>query len=150
MQTPIAHQMICHVQMEGMPKSQVLISLGLPNRVLPMTAPGPTPKKNHTKAKIHATGTKLLFSCGTPLWARKKSWNLFLCAASSAFCVKNEMAIATGRLNSIPQKAECNVRGQRPQASMPNQDTPILSVIITAISPKTKPTTTPVLVSQGK
>ena len=60
MNTPSAHHRSCQAQMDGIPNVQVAKSFGLPKIVLPITAPGPIPKKNHTSVMIHATGTRPL------------------------------------------------------------------------------------------
>ena len=57
---------ICHAQIDGIPNIHVTGSVGLPNIQLPITAPGPIPKKNHNKVIIQAKGIKFLFSGGRP------------------------------------------------------------------------------------
>ena len=55
-----------------MPKIQVDASVGLPNIVFPITAPGPIPKKNQSKVTIQAVGIRLFLESGSPAYSLKK------------------------------------------------------------------------------
>ena len=49
---------MCHAQIEGIPKVQVVASFGDPKISLPITAPGPIPKNNQAIVIIHAAGLR--------------------------------------------------------------------------------------------
>ena len=56
---------------DGIPNIQVVGFVGSPKIQLPITAPGPIPKKNHNKVIIQAIGTKFFFSedfCSLPTY----------------------------------------------------------------------------------
>jgi len=50
---------MCHAQIDGIPKVQVVISFGDPKISFPITAPGPIPKNNQAIVIIQAAGFKL-------------------------------------------------------------------------------------------
>ena len=60
--TPKSQNRICQAHIDGIPNTHVFGSRGLPKIQLPITAPGPIPKKNHNKVIITAVGTNLHFS----------------------------------------------------------------------------------------
>ena len=66
MPTPSAHHKMCQAQMEGMPNTHVAASFGLPKIVLPMTAPGPMPKKNQAIVMPQAQGIRGFLLSGSP------------------------------------------------------------------------------------
>ena len=148
MKTPIAHHRICHAQIDGTPNIQLSGSFGAPNAVLPITAPGPMANRNQTTASAQARGTRRRFSSGRPACSRRKSWKTILCLRSDSSCVTADTAMATPRLNRMPQPAEWIVSGQRPHASIPSC-WPMDSVAVTATRPAARPRVTPARVSQG-
>ena len=100
---PAAHITICQVQIDGMPNSQPDGSFGMPNRVLPITAPGPNAKTNHRMVRIQASGASRRRFAGRAAYLRRTAWNSILRARSSL--VTSETSTATVMLTMMPQPA---------------------------------------------